>query len=182
MSVLAATDWAAWVTAFATFVTMGVLLASLLIAGSQLEDARRTRHAQLVLEINAQWRDATIEAMPLLPKYSDGKALVTLVEKLHKKPSSPLSAQDMAERTQALADWLTLIAMVDAIEMIGVLVKQRALSWEIVYDMWATGIHDTWHAWNQGAVNTLRDLTGDRDTLSGFETVGREMERRLKPA
>jgi integrase len=39
MCVLAATDWVAWVTAFATFVTMGVLLAT----GTPLDPTKLTR-------------------------------------------------------------------------------------------------------------------------------------------
>lgn len=167
---------AAWIATFATFMTMVILGLSVLLAGrqikeakNQLDEAKKTRHAQTVASINREWRDIVQkpDSLALLRKYTSD-ALVALVTKI--------CARDATRREQR--DWDQLLDIIAVFESIGVLAAQEAIPYDLAYDMWGGGIHDTWESWKEG-VKEYRQRKGQPDAFMYFEKLGKEVDLRL---
>jgi Domain of unknown function (DUF4760) len=167
------TDWPAWLAAIGALVTAGILVLTLGVAVGTLGDAKKTRHAQLIVALHSQWRGISVEyaARKLFGEYRD-EALVSLVTKIYDPKSREAATED------ELADWEKLVALVDTIEVIGVLRHEGALTYDLIYNMWGGGIGDTWRAWRP-AIEKLREYTQEPDAFQWFEDVGVEIERRL---
>lgn len=155
-------DWAAWLEAFSTFVAAVVLSATAVIARSTLEDAKRTRHAQLLVELNKWWASAAIiESQKLLSNYTK-EDLLALVERLFGKDQSKRLKDDVP-------NWETLQQTANFIENIGVLHDEGALTAEVIYKNWGGAILEVWEAWSL-AVPRLQ-MPGSLDTYRYFKIV-----------
>ena len=113
-------DWAAVTTAVATAATAGILAATALFVGRQLRDARRTRHAGLLVELSRRWDDAAfLESQKLAADYPTA-ALLDLIELLY---GDQVSSDDQLEElaSKRAADLQKLEAIPNFWETIGVL-------------------------------------------------------------
>jgi hypothetical protein len=75
-------NWPAWIAAISSLLTLGIVAYTAWVAYGALEDARQTRHGQLITEISRQWSEpAAVESIRLHPEWS-AETLADLVERL----------------------------------------------------------------------------------------------------
>jgi hypothetical protein len=171
-------DWPAWVAAAVAFLTLVVLAVTARYAYRSaqsglgaLEDARRSRHAQLILALDQQWSSAPIIAsMKLYGKYTD-KGLIDLVERMFGPNQFPATDEE-------LSDYESLAAAANLIETIGVLCEEGTITHDVIYKVWGGSIVYVWRAW-EDAVANLRRYLDEADAFVHFERTGRAMEARL---
>jgi hypothetical protein len=171
-------DWPAWIAAAAALLTVGVLGATARYAYKSalggLEDARRSRHAQLIVALDQYWESTAIAtSMKLYGKYTD-KALADLVTKM-------FGPGDDRPTDQELSDYESLAASANLIEMIGVLCDEGAITEDVVYKIWGGSIVTVWRAWGE-ALPKLREDLDEADVFVHFARTGKAMEARLPEA
>jgi hypothetical protein len=99
--------------------------------------ARKTRHAELLVDLSRRWNDPlTIESWTLF-KSRGTAATIKLVERLYGEGVTKRSAED-------LRDWQNMSVYADLIEVIAVFVKRRMISRRLIYDMWGGNIFQAW--------------------------------------
>ena len=161
-------DWPAWITAIAT---VGLAL-GVAVALFSLWDARKTRDGQLVTDIARRWSDP--DMVGSLREFSEygPTGLIELLERVYEadptKPAASRGDLDLLYR---------LLAFPDLIEMIGVLVSEKAISTDVVYKMWGPQIITAWDSWRQ-PVARLRELEGYSITFRYFEKLVEQMNSR----
>jgi hypothetical protein len=163
------TDWPAWISAGASLATLFIVLVSARFAYNALEDARRTRHAQLITELTRDWtQPAIVEAQRLHGRYAE-TGIVSLVDKLFgptkEKPTD-----------NELGDWSKLVQVANSIEALGVLASEEAITPEVIYKMWGGAILTAWPAWDE-AIRKLREYDREPDTFEHFEKIAQDMKR-----
>jgi hypothetical protein len=154
-------NWTDVTIAVATAIAALIVGATAWFARNQLKDAQRTRHSQLVLALDNQWK-AIAPSLNLYWKYPRDE-LAELVERLHGSAQRDVSAQE-------LADYEKLKEAVNLVETIGVLRADKALTTEVIYRTWGGTIYALWLSW-ETALPKLRKHLGEPDTLRGFEAV-----------
>ena len=162
---------ALWLTAFATVALVG----GVIFARFAVKDAKRTRHAQLIVSLHEQWiSDAVSASLRLYGRYTNEK-LLELVG-VNFDPNS--LRQPTAEQ---IADYESLAATANLIETIGVLCKRKMLTHDVVYDVWGGYIIITWRAWKD-VLPRMQDYLKEPDVFTHFADLGRAMEARLPKA
>lgn len=163
-------DWPAWISAVAAAATLVIVVATAIFAVVGLLDARRTRHAQLVLSLNDQWKSpAILASREMYWTYSSPTAIVKLVEKVH-GPDEPRATEQEQEDYEALS------ATPNLIELIAVLRSDKAITTDLVYRMWGGDILSIWFYW-ENAVPTLQRLTREPDLLRGFVVLCSDIQK-----
>lgn len=161
------TDWPAWITAVSSAAGLAILAGTALFAYFALRDARRTRHAQLIIEIQDQWTSREIrdswEQYGLVPE----SGIVDLVTTLH-KPAQPPATKEQLDTYYALTTVANLI------ETIGALASEKALTRKVIYKMWGGVITGSWQAWDT-AIPLLREFQKDPDIYHHFEKIAKAM-------
>jgi hypothetical protein len=161
------TDWAAWVTAVATT----ALAAGVLYAKDAVDDAKKTRHAQLVLEIDKLWNAAAmVEAGKLYGRYSDEK-LAQLVDRMFDRYAEAATPEEVE-------DYEALAALANLIETTGAIMADGGLTEGVIYDVWGGPIAEVWTAWEK-ALPRMREHLGEPDLFRHFEDLGKAMVARL---
>src|SRR2546421_12545987 len=88
----AAADWYGLFIALGTVTSAAILLATVLVARGALDDAQRTRHGQLVVELASRWNSPlVVEALKLMGEIPD-QDILTLVETLYASDEIPTEA------------------------------------------------------------------------------------------
>jgi hypothetical protein len=159
-----------WLTAGGTLASVLIVLVAAVAAWRSLEDARRTRHAELVLKLNDQWSGLS-DSFKLYWKYPRDP-LAALVDRLYgpNQPRATSSEQD---------DFEGLRASVNLIETIGVLRADGALTTRLIYRMWGGSILAVWLSW-EAALPKLRSYTKEPDMLRGFEALSRDIQEMMQ--
>jgi hypothetical protein len=174
--------WPDWITAIATVfaaifaaATAVLILISAILARQALRDSRRTRHGQLIIELTTQWRETFCPELLELYGHLGADGITRLVRSLY----GP--GRKMPTPTQ-LRQFSTLMRAPDLIEMIGILVEERALGINVVQNAWGLEISKQWTMW-KSATRILR-RAGGTPTFEHFEWLAKEMRRRppLPPA
>jgi hypothetical protein len=173
----AAPTWADQTTAIATGATALILLITAFFALRGVEDARRTRHGQLVLDLTRQWDQPTvIEAGELHAALGKG-AIVELLQRVFER-----QAQDTPSDPEIEADLETywkLMAIPNLIDMIGVLESEGVISARLVHKMWGPLILSAWDAWggDDGGLAELRTHYRQyaEETFAYFERLALKM-------
>jgi hypothetical protein len=171
-------DWALWVTAVATGILALAALGTLIIvfetakiALSSVDDARKTRHGQLVVDLAKRWDErAVVESQALFGEW-ENSGLSDLVQVLFN--------QDVRSPTEEeLSDWYTLTLVPDLIETIGVLWSEDAITDAVIYKMWGPLIVSHWHGW-QPAIDELRQYDAEfaEASYTYFQKVAERMLR-----
>jgi hypothetical protein len=170
-----ALEWATWVLAGATLLAALILGISAFLARDALGDARRTRHGQLIVDIDRRWAEpAMVESLRLHGTHGN-KGITKLVEELFGGTTTP-SKDDLDE-------FFKLKRIPDLIEMIGVLQSEEVLSARIIHKLWGPTIVSIWTAWRD-AVTELRkhDEQDAEESYLYFKNVAAEMLRIDKEA
>lgn len=160
--------WPAWISTGAAVATLLIVFATAWFARNQLKDAQRTRHSQLILSLNDQWA-VLAESLSLYWKYPPDE-LADLIERLYGVGKEPL-ADD-------LKDFEDLRTTINLAETIAVLRKQRAITTDVIYDMWGATIYNLRLSW-KAALPKLREHTGEPDLLEAFDDLSRDIEKRV---
>lgn len=160
-------DLALWVTGIAT----AVLALGVIVAWLAVRDAKRTRHGQLIVSLNEQWRSQPIlDSLDLYGTYTneDIAALAALLFDPDERPAKP----------EEVATYGKLAAAANLIETIGVLCEEQAITYEVVYKLWGGQIVQTWKPW-EDVFQNVRGMLGEDDFLIYFDRLGREMVARM---
>lgn len=164
-----ALEWATWVLAGGSLLAAAILGATALLARGALEDAKRTRHGQLVIELSGRWNsELIVKPLRLMGEVTDDE-IVALVDKLY-GPSG--DASDEAD----LETFTTLAAVPELIEMIGVLASEGVISIAVINKMWRSRIVNTWEAWRPAAAK-LRAHTMHPHNYEYFEWLAGQLKK-----
>jgi hypothetical protein len=156
-----------WLTAVATT----ILAIGVGVAWFAIEDAKKTRHAQLVLALDARWTTPGIEtAVKLYGSYTKQK-LADLVGTMF-DPAARAIREPTKEET---ADYEGLAIVANLIETIGALCKTGAITPDVVYDVWGGPIVDVWRTWEL-ALPKLRKLRDEQAIYEHFDHIGKTMQ------
>jgi len=158
----------------ATAATAGILAATALFVGRQLRDARRTRHAGLLVELSRRWDDAAfLESQKLAADYPTA-ALLDLIELLY---GDQVSSDDQLEElaSKRAADLQKLEAIPNFWETIGVLHAERAISTSVVERMWGAALLAEWATWKE-PIERLRELRGTDSAYIYFQEIADAVE------
>lgn len=130
----AATAIATIVYASAAVLTLVVIVVAALFARSQLEELERGRHAQTLLHMSQRWDSEPIlqESKKLVMAYKTPTDLEQAMRRLYGKRDPELTA---------------LLKMTAFYEELGVLVNQKALSFEMVDEWLGEMVRDHWIRW-----------------------------------
>jgi hypothetical protein len=195
-------DWAVRLTAWATVASAVFLGLSALILGltaffvgrqakiavQQQEDAKRTRHAELIVNLSRRW-DEIMRSMQLFSTYRE-KRLLELVRKLYGPEQSQSKPNALAVRLvqrmrrrfggaermdeSPINDFITLIELPALIETIGVLERDGGLALSVISGLWGSTITSAWTTW-KAAVVEMRELTGTPTTYENFERLAERL-------
>lgn len=166
---LSAVAWATILIAFGTLASAAILgiTAVYIYRSAQnalltLEDARKTRHAELVTDLSRRWDEPLIEDSRKLFGRVTSEELVEIVNEFY----------DTGENDHV---YYKLIAWPNLIETIGVLESDGAISPEVIHQMWGGGIIVAWAGWCD-AIQTLRDRAERPTTYLNFGRLAEMME------
>jgi hypothetical protein len=161
-------DWPAWIT-------LGVIIATAAVALFAVIDARRTRHGQLLIELQREWTEPEmVDAMKLYGTYSDREGIANLVDQIF-SPDAP-----KPPNPELLDDWGKLSRWANLAEAMGVMTSEKAITPKLVYKMWGGGILSAWPRWEK-AIPKLQDYNNEPDTYVHFQRIAGEM-RRISPS
>ena len=128
-------DWAAQLTALATLASAPILGVTAIFlrraaraAVEQLDDARNTRHAQLIVNLSRHWNEVK-RAAQLFSAYPERKLLELVLQLYGGRPTD-----------YPVDDFITLIEPPALIETIGVLEQEGGLALNLVDDLWGSTI------------------------------------------
>lgn len=148
--------------------TVGVVVATAVIAWRALDDVKKTRHAQLMLSMREQWTQPTmVDAMELYGKY-DNAAIQDLVRSLFLEEETGTDAE--LDTYHKLVSWPNLI------EVVGVLWSEGAISTEAVYKMWGGSILRIWQAWEPTLPQLRKIPDVPPGALTHFQALARALE------
>jgi hypothetical protein len=172
--------WADEATAIATGVTALILLATAFFALRGVEDARRTRHGQLVIDLTAHWDQPAVGAAQDLHLELGKGGILALIKRVFEIQSKDEAPTD--EEKAELETYGHLLALPDLIDLIGVLESEGVISAQVVHKMWGPLILSAWEAW--GAAKEGGGLTELRshyqqyadETYAYFESLAKKME------
>jgi 4-amino-4-deoxy-L-arabinose transferase-like glycosyltransferase len=179
-------DWPGWVGALTALATLVIVALSVRYARNALEDARKTRHGQLILDIGTTWSSAEIgESRELLAKWSD-PGIAALVDELW-GPTVAIDdprrfdwraqrarARAHRRRNDALNEYFRLVRLPNLIELIGGLAVEGAITPRAVYTMWGGGILGAWDGWEE-AVRQLRIHQNEAEAYANFEWIATQL-------
>ena len=162
-----ATNWTDAVSAVAAaaaaltgLLALGAVVVGSLYARGQLraareqrDEAKASRYAELVVGLSNQWREKELaDARKLEVSFGDQAGLRRAIEE--KYPT-----QD--------ADYFALERIPVFFENLGILEKHRAVSLDLVQDMFGPLLADEYERWKP-SINWLRDFTGEEALFGNF--------------
>ncbi len=174
-------DWSSWVTAVATGVLALAALATLIVvyetaavARSGLDDARKTRHAQLLTDLSRRWDEAQMIESRKLYSLHGPKWVLGMVEKLYiyDPDATPLPEPEVDT-------WSKVMRWPSLLETIGVLHNDGAIGTEVAFNNWGAQIAEAWRLW-RGPVNRMRELSGYEGTYRNFQQLAKTMIAELQ--
>jgi hypothetical protein len=144
------------------------------IAVDGLEDAQRTRHAQLLLDLSRRWdEEAVIESVKLSSMHSV-EGVTELLERLYADQPDRLDDSERQRRSEDLDLYAKLFIWPNLLETIGGLYSAGAISAEVVYKMWGAEVVSAWDTWEK-SVYRLRELEKDAGTYRNFQELAERM-------
>lgn len=173
-------DWAAWmgaiagvVVATASVVTAAVVIRTARLARETLDDARRTRHAQLIVQISQRWDDPEIIRSSRLAAEHSASGIVELVNRLY-APKPRFETRRSYRRTRArdLERYFEVFLWPNLLETLGcLLMQEEAINMDSVYHLWGAEIIGTWEDIYKEPIYRLRRLQKDEGIYSYFEKL-----------
>jgi hypothetical protein len=162
-------DRAAWTTAIATTVLAVAALGAL----ASIWDARRTRHAQIIIDFARRWDDADVNESIRAYRALGDDGVLELVQKIYPVPRN-LDAPGPEDRD--LADYFKLIVWANVIETAGVLVSMKAINAKAIYKMWGASVASGWRSWKV-PVEHMRLYEGHTGAFRHFEQLAAEIDK-----
>jgi hypothetical protein len=151
---------------YSTLATAIVLAFTGIFVWRQLRDAKKTRHGALLADLSRRWDEPLIvESQRLFASYSTA-GIVELVEKLYGSGASDKERED----------FVTLEAVPNFWETIGVLERDGSITTTVVDKMWGDAIRSAWRDWEE-PVTRLRELTEVQRSYKNFEDVADAVRR-----
>ncbi len=160
-------DWSGRVTAVASAVGLALLAATALFAYFALRDSRRTRHAQLIIELQGQWNSR--EVRESLRQYGIVReaGIVDLVTNLY-------GPNDHVPTEYELETYYALGTIGNLVETIGALASEGAIPEPVIYKLWGGVIIGSWQAWDTAAP-LLREYEKEPDIYYHFQQIAEDM-------
>lgn len=164
-------DWAAWITAIST----AVLAAGVLVALWGIVDARRTRDGQLVTDLSRRWDEPLVHESIVAHHVHGQPGTIDLIRRLYRVGG----AEPLDE--EGLRLYTTLTAWPVLIDVIGVLVSEKAISLDVAYKMWGHQVVSAWDWWKEPVLFQREIEAGDSayadflPSYSFFEDLARQM-------
>lgn len=158
-------NWAEILAAVSTFGAMLIVGGTAWYARGQLNDARRTRDGQLLIELSRRWEEPlVIEAQKLFARYT-GKGIIKLIDDVY----DPSGAKE-----KEAAAFTALEAIPNLWETLGVLNAEKAISLSVIDRMWGEAIKKSWTNW-QKPIEHLRAVTKTPTTYGNFERLAGDL-------
>jgi hypothetical protein len=161
-------DWPAWIAAISSAASLTLLVATAFFAWFALSDAKKTRHAQLILAVDEQWRTPSVQESIAAYARTNNEEIVALVQKLYSSEQS--ASEDERKKYAMLAPWANLV------ETVGALEHEGSIDCDAIYNMWGGGIIEAWAAWKDAAP-VLREATGRPGVFVHFERLAAAMNK-----
>ncbi|MDQ3821680.1 MAG: DUF4760 domain-containing protein [Actinomycetota bacterium] len=161
--------WPQWIESLATAGTFLVVVATGVVAYRALNDARETRHGQLITELMRDWTEPAAVAAHAL----HGRVTEKRIEELVTKAYGPSGGEATADELHELE---TLMRIANLIEALGVLVSEKAITTELVYKMWGGAVLTAWPKWDN-PIRLLREYDNEPDTFEHFEKLAEAVQR-----
>jgi hypothetical protein len=168
-------DWAAWVTAGSAVVTMLIVAITALYARGALEDAKRTRNAQLLNEISRRWDEPQIVESVTLSSTLTTQEIVLLIEKLFAQQVGRLTDEEKKRRAADLDRYHRLFFWPNLLEAIANHHTNEAISTDPIYRMWGAEVVAAWETFEE-PIGRLRDVGKDKGFYVGFQRLAKLMK------
>jgi GH24 family phage-related lysozyme (muramidase) len=151
--------WAAVVSAAASVLGLGVLIAAAVLGLRQLKAAEQSRYAQTLIEMSDRW-----ESEPTIQRAKLMAAGFGTPDALRQEAQRLWRAQD--------ANIETLIRVPNFMELLSVMVNTGALSFELVDDWLGELVVDWWERW-EPAMRFIRRGRGRERIGEAWENLAR---------
>jgi hypothetical protein len=178
------TDSAAVATAVGTVLLAVAAIATLIVviktastAVESLNDAKKTRHGQLVTDLSRRWDEPLmVDSIKLFSEHAAGgtRALIARLYRPHPTKGRFKIARSKRRQAADIDLFYRISAWPNLIETIGVLYATKMIEGDVVYKMWGPGIVAAWEAW-KAPVQQIRDLSGRQDTFRYFQELAKDM-------
>jgi hypothetical protein len=153
-------DKPVWWLVVATFSLAGIALLAL---GSLLE-ARKDRHAQLLLDLSRRWDEQQIaESEQASAKRTPSEKVALMKRAYADKPSE-----------EAVKEWAVLLVIPNLCETLGALEAEGAISLGTLHRMWGTAIQNLWRQWEK-PVKEIRETMKAPRAYAELERLAQEL-------
>jgi hypothetical protein len=168
-------DWAAWITAGSAVATMVIVGITAWYAKGSLNDAKRTRHAQLVTDLSRRWDEpVVIESSSLSAKHGS-TGIVELIDNLYGPQPERPGWRYRRRRGQKLSLYSRIFLWPNLLETLGCLHAEKAISTDVVYSMWGAEIVAAWETFRR-PIARLREHEQDRGIYRHLEKLSDVMK------
>jgi hypothetical protein len=168
-------EWPAWISAGAAVATLVIVAVTAGFALAGLRDARRTRHAQLVIELSSRWDDPEIIRSASLAAEYTPAGIVALLERLYSPRPKQRGWRHRRKRERALAVYFNVFLYANLLESIGTLLEEEAISAKVIYRLWGAEIIGAWEDTFEEPVRFLRTKQQDQGIYRSFEELAGAM-------
>jgi hypothetical protein len=165
------TDWAAWITAVST-VVLAVFAVGAIYG---IIDARRTRHAQIIVDFSRRWDEADVNESFKVYRELGKDGVLDLARKMYPIPKGTPPTATSEEVDQ----FFRAAINANVIESAGVLRSSKAVSAKVLYKMWGGTITLGWEEWKPTAQH-LRQFEGHTGAFRYFEELANKVEKYAK--
>ena len=167
--------WPEWATATATGVLALAALVTLVfvykaarVALAGLEEGQRTRHGQLLVELQRLWTEKRLaDSLPEHRLWTSQQLRALGQLCFDRDAPNPTDAERAA--------WMRLELKLDFMEIMGALAAEQSLTSGAIYRFWGGDVLGTWAKWE----DTIRDLQryeDDPDIYRCFEDLAKSMK------
>jgi len=167
-SLLSAPMWTDKVTAIATAAGTAVVLVSAVLAlvGSrnQLEDAKRTRHGQLLNDFSRRWDEDLLRKSRIALNESTPQQVLELAKKVYARKATEAERDTFYETMGALPNFL---------EALAVQVELKALSIDPVNRLWGQATLMAWDRWELAVVHIRGTSVAANQTYVRLQNLAR---------
>jgi hypothetical protein len=176
-----AIDWAAWIAAGGAIVGAGAAVVAAVVivktaryARESLDDAKKTRHAQLVTDLSRRWDDPEIIESSSLGAQHASAGILEVINRLYSPPPKRAGWRYRRSRQKDLDLYFRLFLWPNLLESIGCLLAEGAISETVVSRLWGAEIVGGWETF-EAPVNRLRELQRDLGIYDYFENLAERM-------
>lgn len=164
-------DWPAWISAGAAVAALVLVAITAWFALAGLRDARRTRHAQLVIQLSSRWDDPEIIRSASVAAEYTPAGILALFERLYAPKPKRAGWRCRRRRERDLAVYFNVFLYANLLESIGLLLEEEAISPNVIYRLWGAEIVGAWQDTFEEPVGFLRQAQQDPGIYHAFEQL-----------